>query len=118
MRGVRLQLVLVTAAALLLLLFSSLAFPNGRLGQTIEIDTNYIHGHQNTQELEKQLLVNVNTADLVKLQRIVGGGPVLAQAILDHRQQYGSFADLEDLLDVKGIGRAKLEQMRPYCYAG
>ena len=48
MRGVRLQLVLVTAAALLLLLFSSLAFPNGRLGQTIEIDTNYIHGHQNT----------------------------------------------------------------------
>ena len=54
MRGVRLQLVLVTAAALLLLLFSSLAFPNGRLGQTIEIDTNYIHGHQNTQELEKQ----------------------------------------------------------------
>ncbi|WP_370554298.1 ComEA family DNA-binding protein [Edwardsiella tarda] len=35
-----------------------------------------------------------------------------AQAIVDFRQQHGAFASLEQLLQVKGIGRALLEKNR------
>ena len=36
-------------------------------------------------------------------------GPSLAQAIIDYRAEHGAFETAEDLLNVKGIGEAKLE---------
>lgn len=41
-----------------------------------------------------------------------GVGPVLAQRIVDHREARGSFATMEDLLSVSGIGEAKLAAIR------
>ena len=49
-------------------------------------------------------LVNVNTATAI--------GPSLAQAIIDYRAEHGDFTAAEDLLNVKGIGEAKLEGFR------
>ena len=51
-------------------------------------------------------------ANLQELQRINGVGPAIAQRIIDYRQTHGAFASAEDLLKVKGIGRARLEQIR------
>ena len=36
-----------------------------------------------------------------------------AAAILAHRDANGPFRSVDDLLDVRGIGEAKLEQLRP-----
>jgi competence protein ComEA len=59
-------------------------------------------------------VVDVNTADQAALEAIPGIGPVKAAAILQHRDQIGSFDSVEQLLDVTGIGPATLEAIRPY----
>jgi competence protein ComEA len=56
--------------------------------------------------------VRVNSAGAEDLQRLPGVGPVLAQRIVEHRDRYGPFAVVEDLLDVSGIGEGKLAAMR------
>ncbi|MFH1103414.1 MAG: ComEA family DNA-binding protein [Actinomycetota bacterium] len=56
--------------------------------------------------------VHVNTADVVALQDLPGVGPVLAQRIVDYRNEFGPFTVIEDLLDVPGIGEAKLAALR------
>lgn len=58
--------------------------------------------------------VNINTAGLDELDLLPGVGPVTAQKIIDYRRQIGRFTSVDQLLDVKGIGPKKLEQMRPY----
>ena len=62
------------------------------------------------------VVVNINTADLAELDLLPGVGPVTAQRIIDYRRQIGRFTSVDQLLDVKGIGPKKLEQMRP-CVA-
>ncbi len=57
-------------------------------------------------------LVDVNTADADELDTLPGVGPATAEAILDTREQRGSFSSVEELLDVPGIGEAKLEAIR------
>lgn len=56
--------------------------------------------------------VAINTAGIDELQRLPGVGPVLATRIAEHRDEHGLFATPEDLLDVPGIGEAKLATMR------
>lgn len=57
-------------------------------------------------------LLDLNRATAPELERLPGIGPVLAQNIVDHRERYGPFRAVEDLLAVSGIGPARLEQLR------
>jgi competence protein ComEA len=52
--------------------------------------------------------VNVNTASADQLESLPGVGPATAAAILAYRTEHGRFGQVEDLLDVPGIGEAKL----------
>jgi competence protein ComEA len=58
-------------------------------------------------------LVDLNRATAVELEELPGVGPATAEAIIAHREQNGPFASVDDLIDVRGIGDAKLEQIRP-----
>ena len=51
-------------------------------------------------------LVNLNSAAAAELEELPGVGPVLAQRIVDHREQHGPFTAADDLQDVPGIGPA------------
>ncbi|RBY76067.1 competence protein ComEA [Geodermatophilus sp. TF02-6] len=51
-------------------------------------------------------LVDLNTATVADLDALPGIGPVLAQRIVDHREQHGRFTAVEQLDDVPGIGPA------------
>jgi competence protein ComEA len=57
-------------------------------------------------------VVHLNTAAAVDLEQIPGVGPVLAARIVEYRESNGPFVVVEDLLDVAGIGEAKLAAMR------
>jgi competence protein ComEA len=57
-------------------------------------------------------LVDLNTATADELDELPGVGPTTAQAIISHREQNGPFTSVDELLDVRGIGDAKLEQLR------
>ena len=58
--------------------------------------------------------VNVNTATAEELQLLPGIGAARADALIELRQERGGFKSLEQLKDVKGIGDASLERLRPY----
>jgi competence protein ComEA len=49
-------------------------------------------------------VVDLNSADAAALDALPGIGPVLAQRIVEHRAQHGPFRQVDDLLDVPGIG--------------
>lgn len=57
--------------------------------------------------------VDLNAATAEELDVLPGVGPATAAAIIAHREQVGPFQSVEDLLEVRGIGEAKLEQLRP-----
>lgn len=57
--------------------------------------------------------VNINRAGAEELDGLPGIGPSTAAAIVAHRQQRGPFRRVDDLSQVRGIGPAKLEQLRP-----
>ena len=54
----------------------------------------------------------INT--LLELTEIPGVGEVIAQRILEYRQKHHLFADIQELLDIDGIGQKKFEKMEPY----
>lgn len=57
--------------------------------------------------------VILNTAGFDDLRRLPGIGEKRANAILALRTHLGRFRAVEDLLKVKGIGRATLKRLRP-----
>jgi competence protein ComEA len=57
-------------------------------------------------------LIRINQADAAALEDLPGVGPVLAERIVAHREANGPFETVEDLLEVPGIGEAKLASMR------
>ena len=62
--------------------------------------------------------VNINTAGLTELQTLPGIGPVLAQRILDYRQENGPFSALSELTNVSGIGEKTLEGILDHATVG
>lgn len=57
-------------------------------------------------------LVSLNLATPADLEALPGVGPVLAERIIAHRESHGPFQVVEDLLQVSGIGEAKLASLR------
>lgn len=55
--------------------------------------------------------VNINTADAATIaQELDGIGEARAKAIVEYRETHGRFNALDDLLKVKGVGKAILEK--------
>lgn len=57
--------------------------------------------------------VSINSASAAQLAAALNGvGLKKAQAIVDYREQYGAFTQVEQLQEVKGIGPSILEKNR------
>jgi competence protein ComEA len=62
--------------------------------------------------------LDLNAADSLALVALPGIGPALAGRILAARAQRGRFGRLEELLEVRGIGAKRLEQLKGYVVVG
>ena len=107
-------LALVTLAFLAAVLY--LTFGANRAGR----EDYTVQNERSTEEevAPVRVLVNINTATAEELETVTGIGPVLAQAILDYRAEHGDFQTLDELLEVRGIGSAKLDAMRDEITTG
>ncbi len=63
-------------------------------------------------------LLDINGATAEALEALPGVGPSTAQAIVQTRVNRGPFLSVDELLDVPGIGEAKLAQIEPYVLVG
>lgn len=59
-------------------------------------------------------LINLNTASQVDLEALPGVGPVTAASIVTWRTENGPFTSVEELLEVPGIGDARLADIAPF----
>lgn len=66
----------------------------------------------NARTIPERKYININTATAQELEALPGIGPALSQAIVAYRDEHGAFTWAEDLLNVKGIGEAKLDAIR------
>lgn len=61
----------------------------------------------------ESLKVDLNQADAAALQReLAGVGEAKAKAIVAYRESNGPFSSIDELLEVKGIGKAILDKNR------
>ena len=58
--------------------------------------------------------LNINTATVNDFMLLPGIGQSKAQAIMTYRDSKGKFAKIDDLTNVKGIGRKTLLKLEPY----
>jgi len=58
--------------------------------------------------------VNINSATASDFEDLPGIGPVLAQKIVDYRDQHGPFRSIQDLMKVTGIGQKKFDSLQAY----
>ena len=59
-------------------------------------------------------VVNVNTATAEELEQLPGIGASRARAVIEAREARGGFDSVDELVEVKGIGEASLEKLRPH----
>jgi len=74
--------------------------------KTIEIQ-------EHIQEIPDTIRININKADADELQELPGIGPAYASRIVEWRKEHGEFTSVEQLLEIRGIGPARLENIRP-----
>ena len=58
--------------------------------------------------------VNINIATRDDLIQLPGIGPAYAERIITYRTENGPFKSADDLENVKGIGKKRLERLRPF----
>ena len=65
-------------------------------------------------KISEEVLISINSADLKQLSSLPGIGIKTAEKIIEYRTNNGSFNSLEELMNVKGIGKSKFNKIKEY----
>lgn len=58
--------------------------------------------------------IRINYASVQEIEQLPGIGPSKAETIFQYREENGLFRELEDLLNISGIGEKTIESLRDY----
>ena len=59
-------------------------------------------------------LISISSAPLDILTTLPNIGPSTAQAIIDYRETHGDFTQIEEIMNVRGIGLATYDAIKPF----
>lgn len=62
--------------------------------------------------IAEERLININSLEIEELSRLPGVGVKLAERIIEYHRTRGPFRNKEELIQVKGIGRKKFEDIK------
>ena len=80
--------------------------------QQVRYASSVSHSHPEASKAERGSLININTATPQELEKLPGVGKVVAERIVSHRRQYGTFRRVEHLMMVRGISDRKFRALR------
>ena len=60
--------------------------------------------------------IDINHADREDLERLPGIGPVLAGRIIEYRTSYGDFFEIDEIMEVSGIGEKTFDKIKDFIY--
>ena len=90
------------------------------LPETVPAETEQITENNTIPETEPvpeiQFPLELNQAGFEELCAVPGIGTVKAQNIIEYREIHGGFLNLQQLLEVSGIGETVYQQILPYLY--
>ena len=82
------------------------------------LDPNFGDGGKVTTDFSNVFRININTASAQTLETLPGIGPILAQMIVDFRNQNGLFQIIEDIRQVPGIGPGTFDRIQNLITVG
>lgn len=85
-----------------------------KIGEEIDLEQQTVISSPATENQTTNGKINLNTASETDLLTLPGIGPAKAKAILEYRQQNGSFKTVDDLKNVSGIGEKTYEKLKQY----
>ncbi|MEX0648610.1 MAG: helix-hairpin-helix domain-containing protein [Balneolaceae bacterium] len=68
---------------------------------------------ESTNQEESSGMININEATAEELTELPGIGPAYAERIIEWREEHGAFTSKDQLLEIRGIGEKRLENLIP-----
>ena len=65
-------------------------------------------------QLNKDKIININTADIESLDSLKGIGVKTAENIIEYRTKNGPFKSIEEIMNVSGIGESKFNDIKDF----
>ena len=65
-------------------------------------------------KINNNIRISINTASLDELMSLPGIGEKIALRIIEYRENIGSFRDIDELKNIKGIGESKYNEIKEY----
>ena len=83
--------------------------------EVLDFNTSNFHKKEAV-KLPGEKTININTAGITDLVRLPGIGEKTAQKIIDLRTKKGRFINLKELMQVKGIGKIRFNNIEKFLY--
>lgn len=80
----------------------------------VEITENLVTSEalEQDEETKGSEVININTASPEELEKLNGVGKAMSKRIVEYRETHGGFANKEEIMNVRGIGKKVFETIK------